>query len=69
VTAFEIARRHRYAREMAALPEAVTAHVLPTGDPVAPALSQLRYRDATRVPERVERAYSAARAYLAEVHA
>ncbi|MEV5448109.1 patatin-like phospholipase family protein, partial [Streptomyces sp. NPDC052644] len=29
--AFEIARRHRFAREMAALPEGVRVHVLPTG--------------------------------------
>ena len=31
--AFEIARRHRFAREMAALPEGVEVHVLPTGGP------------------------------------
>ncbi|MPZ87615.1 MAG: patatin-like phospholipase family protein [Nitriliruptorales bacterium] len=65
LVAFEIARRHRFAGEMAALPDTVTAHVLPTGDPVAASLSQLRYRDTARVGERVELAYAAARAYLA----
>ncbi len=65
LVAFEIARRHRFAGEMAALPDGVTAHVLPTGDPVAPTMSQLRYRDTARVPERVELAYAAAREYLA----
>jgi NTE family protein len=66
LVAFEIARRHRFAGEMAALPDGVTAHVLPTGDPVAPSLSQLRYRDTARVPERVELAYLATREYLAD---
>lgn len=64
LVAFEIARRHRFAGEMAALPEGVTAHVLPTGSPVAPSLAQLRYRDTARVPERVKLAYRAAREYL-----
>ena len=31
--AFEIARRHRFNRDLATLPEGVTAHVLPTGEP------------------------------------
>ena len=43
LVAFEIARRHRFAADMAALPPHVTVHVLPTGDEVplghrAPAL-------------------------------
>jgi NTE family protein len=43
---FEIARRHRFHREMAALPEHVAAHVLPTGAPVSGrADSLLAYRD------------------------
>lgn len=66
MVAFEIARRHRFAGQMAALPNGVTAHVLPSGDPVTPTLSQLRYRDTARVPGRVELAYTAARTYLAE---
>src|SRR5436853_550772 len=33
LVAFEIARRHRFARDLATLPKGVTAHVLPTGEP------------------------------------
>jgi NTE family protein len=65
LVAFEIARRHRFARGMEALPEAVTAHVLPSGD--APAFndrSQMRYRDTSRIPKRIERAYEATSRYL-----
>ena len=69
LVAFEIARRHRFAGEMAALPEGVTAHVLPTGDPVTSTLAQLRYRDTAKVPERVEMAYQATCAYLTEIGA
>jgi NTE family protein len=69
LVAFEIARRHRFASEMAVLPDVVTAHVLPTGDPIAPALSQLRYRDTARVAERIELAYAAAREYLTRLAA
>ncbi|GAA4493373.1 patatin-like phospholipase family protein [Actinoallomurus oryzae] len=66
LVAFEIARRHRFAEEMAELPDDVTVHVLPTGGAVAGAgLSQLRYRDASRVEANIERAYRATSAYLA----
>ena len=70
MVAFEIARRHRFAEEMASLPSDVTVHVLPAGINGASRggdLSQLRYRDFTRVEERIERAYKASAAYLAEV--
>jgi NTE family protein len=62
---FEIARRHRFHREMAALPGHVTAHVLPTGGPakVEPLLS---YRDFSLVMARIDAAYRASRAYLEE---
>ena len=33
LVAFEIARRHRFNRDLAALPDGVNAHVLPTGQP------------------------------------
>jgi len=65
--AFEIARRHRFAWDMAALPDGVTAHVLPTGEPrgkKADNLSQLRYRDFREVHERIRRAHRATAAYL-----
>ena len=66
LVAFEIARRHRFVEEMRQLPANVTVHVLPSGDPAKPGLSQLRYRDFTRVAERIERAYDASASYLAQ---
>jgi NTE family protein len=63
--AFEIARRHRFATDMAMLPDTVTVHVLPTGDDVPQGMAQLRYRDTSRVGARVERAHAATTAYLA----
>jgi NTE family protein len=69
--AFEIARRHRFAETLAALPPGVELHVLPSGLDAASAagltgLSQLRYRDTSRVGERIEAAHAATSAYLAE---
>jgi NTE family protein len=61
---FEIARRHRFIREMAALPEGVTAHVLPTGGGSARDDSLLAYRDFRAVLRRIDAAYSATRQYL-----
>ncbi len=63
---FEIARRHRFHREMAALPEHVTAHVLPTGGGSAKDDSLLAYRDFSAVTRRIDAAYDASAAYLAE---
>jgi NTE family protein len=70
--AFEIARRHRFTETLAALPPGVEVHVLPTGlDPERAAgltgLSQLRYRDTSRVAERIASAYTASTGYLDEV--
>jgi NTE family protein len=68
LVAFEIARRHRFAADLAAMPEAVDVHVLPTGAPVgrkAPDLRELRYRSFSQVPEWIETAYNASREYLA----
>ncbi|TFV89227.1 patatin-like phospholipase family protein [Blastococcus sp. CT_GayMR16] len=65
--AFEIARRHRFAADLAALPPDVTLHVLPSGEQASPAagdLRNLRYRDPSGVPDRIERAYVAAASYL-----
>ena len=63
--AFEIARRHRVATDMASLPDGVTVHVLPTGDDVPQGRAQLRYRDTRSVGRRVDRAHAATAAYLA----
>ena len=63
--AFEIARRHRFAADMAAVPEGVVVHVLPTGG-AAPGLREdLRYRDTSRVAERMARAREATAEHLA----
>ena len=69
VVAFEIARRHRFAADLATLPPGVTVHVLPSGDPVPPGAGTLRYRDFSAVPARIERAHAAARDYLDGVSA
>ncbi len=65
--AFEIARRHRFAADLAALPPDVVLHVLPSGEPAAPSAGdlRLRYRDLSGVADRIDRAHTAARAYLA----
>ncbi|MCF6734321.1 patatin-like phospholipase family protein [Blastococcus sp. KM273129] len=64
LVAFEIARRHRFAADLAALPPGVTAHVLPSGGAAPFGTADLRYRDFSAVPSRIERAYTAAREYL-----
>lgn len=61
--AFEIARRHRFAADMAALPPGVTVHVLPAGD-AAPGTANVRYRDFSGVPDRIERARAATLEHL-----
>ncbi|MEP6814882.1 MAG: patatin-like phospholipase family protein [Marmoricola sp.] len=62
---FEIARRHRFIREMDELPDGVEAHVLPAGGS-AKDDSPLAYRDFVRVQVRIKAAYDASRAYLRE---
>jgi NTE family protein len=64
--AFEIARRHRFAREMSALPDGVAVHVLPTGGLAPRDDSPWAYRDMAAVSRRISRAYTASRRYLAE---
>ena len=68
LVAFEIARRHRYASDMAAVPDGVLVHVLPTGEPVPryDERAALRYRDFSAVGRRVEGARAASAAYLAQ---
>ncbi len=64
--AFEIARRHRFAYELAAVPPGVTVHVLPTGGGSARDDSPLAYRDLGAAARRIDRAYLATVEYLRE---
>jgi len=66
---FEIARRHRFHREMAALPEHVTAHVLPAGAGTGRDDSLLAYRDFKAVLGRIDEAYRETSTYLAYLEA
>jgi NTE family protein len=65
---FEIARRHRFNRDLAMLPPDVTVHVLPTGDnPDAKYndIAKLRYNDSDAIGSRLDAAYRASVDYLA----
>lgn len=66
MVAFEIARRHRFSEEMAALPADLDVHVLPSGEVAAP-LASVRYRDTSRVALRIRSAYQATYDHLAEL--
>jgi NTE family protein len=61
--AFEIARRHRFARDMAAVPPDVQVHLLPTGALDVP-WANLRYRSVAGIARRIEAAREATAAYL-----
>lgn len=63
---FEIARRHRFVRELADLPAHVEAHVLPAAGTSARDDSVFAYRDFSRVLYKIERTYEASLAYLEE---
>ncbi|MFD2091469.1 patatin-like phospholipase family protein [Blastococcus deserti] len=67
--AFEIARRHRFAGDLAALPPGVTVHVLPSGDTAPLSTANLRYRDFSGVAARIDRAHAAAGDHLDRVRA
>ena len=62
---FEIARRHRFVREMAALPDGVVAHVLPAAGSARDD-SPTAYRDTSQVATRIQAAYDASQTYLDE---
>ena len=67
LVAFEIARRHRFVGDLAALPAGVEVHVMPTGQTAPPRyndLSQLRYRDTAGVRGHIDAAYEASSRYL-----
>lgn len=63
---FEIARRHRFVRELSELPDGVEAHVLPAAGTSSRDDSVFAYRDYTTVLHRIEATYEASAAYLAE---
>jgi NTE family protein len=62
--AFEVARRHRFARDMASLPADVRVHVLPSGGGESRDDSPWAYKDMAAVGRRISRAYTASRRYL-----
>jgi NTE family protein len=67
LVAFEVARRHRFIGDLAALNDDVEVHVMPTGQRNPPRytdISQFRYRDTSHVAARVERAHEASAHYL-----
>jgi NTE family protein len=66
MVAFEIARRHRYARDLAAVPDDVEVHVLPTGvdAPRWDSRAALRYRATGDVGDRIAAAHRACIDYL-----
>jgi NTE family protein len=63
---FEVARRHRFAREMAELPPEVEAHVLPAAGTTSRDDNPLGFRDFSTVEERIDASYAATAAYLDE---
>jgi NTE family protein len=66
LVAFEIARRHRYARDLAAVPPGVEVHVLPTGvdAPRWNSRAALRYRMDAGTGDSIAAAHRATAAYL-----
>ena len=64
--AFEIARRHRFARDLATLPEGVDLYVLPSGGPLDGDDSIRAYRKLDTVKLRIEQAHEASRDFLYE---
>ena len=61
---FEIARRHRFTREVAEVPDSVEAHVLPARG-TSPRDDTLRaHRDFSSVEQRIQATYDACRDYL-----
>ena len=60
---FEIARRHRFVRELGEVPDGVVTHVLPAAGSARDD-SARAYRDTSQVATRIEAAYVASRDYL-----
>ena len=64
--AFEIARRHRFAHDLATLPEGIALHVLPSGGALEGDDGLMAYRRMETVHRRIDQAYEASRAFLRE---
>ncbi len=66
VVAFEIARRHRFATDVASVPDGTTVHVLPTGAPKGNYndVAKLKYADLKDADTQIESAYRATITYL-----
>ena len=64
---FEIARRHRFARELEEVPDDVEVHVLPARGTSVRDDSLLAHRDFSRVRDRIDASYEASRDYLASL--
>jgi NTE family protein len=58
-----IARKHRFQQDLAAVPDHVTVHLLPDGDPPA----ATRIHDMSHTAEIIDSAYRASAVYLAEL--
>lgn len=63
---FEISRRHRYFRELEEVKDIATVHVLPYGGPQPGAEKLNAFKDLTLTQSRIDAAYQASAAYLAE---
>ena len=63
---FEVARRHRFTRELAEIPDDVEAHVLPAAGTSSKDDSMLAFRDFSSVQRRIDATYDASLAYLDE---
>jgi NTE family protein len=69
MVAFEIARRHRFAADLASLPDGVAVHVLPSGSEPPSTRTELdprRYGRVTGARDRMDRAYDASKRYLGD---
>ena len=65
--AFEIARRHMFARALQNIPAGVELHVLPSGNPVSfDDRRQIKWKDTGSTKQLVDGAYVATKKYLAD---
>ncbi|WP_350227495.1 patatin-like phospholipase family protein [Agromyces mangrovi Wang et al. 2018] len=64
--AFEISRRHRFARDSATLPKGVRMHVLPTGTTSSRDNRVVKHLSIAALQRRIDNGYEASVAYLDE---